>query len=274
MSVRLNGSSSGYTELDAQASPANNVIKMPATNGSAYQVLRNGATAGTTEFADKIVSGTPLTYATFTGSISGTTLTVTAVSAGTVQVGQVITGTGVTAGTTITALGTGSGSTGTYTVSASQTVASTAISTQSLLITGIPSWAKRITVLLSGVSKTGTGSYTLSAGSGSIATSGYTGGYGIISGSNACSALAFPGGTTWQIFAASAAATSTADGVLTLYSFGNNIWVVHGIVTYSGTPITSITGTLTLSGALDRIQLSSLTGTEGFDAGSINILYE
>ena len=65
--------------------------------------------------------------ATVTGSISGTTLTVTAVSSGTLAVGQTISGTGVTAGTTITALGTGSGNIGTYTVSASQTVASTTV---------------------------------------------------------------------------------------------------------------------------------------------------
>jgi hypothetical protein len=62
-----------------------------------------------------------------TGSITATTLTVTAVSSGTIRVGMVITGTGVTAGTTITALGTGTGSTGTYTVSISQTVSSTSI---------------------------------------------------------------------------------------------------------------------------------------------------
>lgn len=62
-----------------------------------------------------------------TGSISGTTLTVTAITSGALAVGQVLTGTGVTGGTTITALGTGVGGTGTYTVSASQTVASTAI---------------------------------------------------------------------------------------------------------------------------------------------------
>jgi hypothetical protein len=62
-----------------------------------------------------------------TGSISATTLTVTAVSSGTIRVGMVITGTGVTAGTTITVLGTGTGSTGTYTVSVSQTVSSTSI---------------------------------------------------------------------------------------------------------------------------------------------------
>jgi len=62
-----------------------------------------------------------------TGSISTTTLTVTAVASGTLFVGQTIQGTGVTALTIITALGTGSGGVGTYTVSTSQTVSSTTL---------------------------------------------------------------------------------------------------------------------------------------------------
>ena len=65
--------------------------------------------------------------AVVTGAISGTTLTVSAVTSGTLYVGQTIQGTGVTANTMITALGTGSGGTGTYTVSTSQTVASTTL---------------------------------------------------------------------------------------------------------------------------------------------------
>ena len=70
--------------------------------------------------------------ASFTGSISGTTLTITAIASGAVALGQTISGTGVTAGTTIVGFGTGSGGnineTGTYTVNISQTVASTTIS--------------------------------------------------------------------------------------------------------------------------------------------------
>ena len=62
-----------------------------------------------------------------TGSISGTTLTVSAVTSGTLKIGQTIEGTGVTDGTIITAFGSGSGGAGTYTVSASQTVSSTTI---------------------------------------------------------------------------------------------------------------------------------------------------
>lgn len=65
----------------------------------------------------------------WTGSIAATTMTVTAVGTGALAIGMTITGSGVTSGTTITAYGTGTGGTGTYTVSASQTVASTTITT-------------------------------------------------------------------------------------------------------------------------------------------------
>jgi hypothetical protein len=68
------------------------------------------------------------TTAYVTASISGTVMTVTAVSSGTIVVGQTVFGTGVTDNTTITSFGTGSGGVGTYNVSASQTVASTSIS--------------------------------------------------------------------------------------------------------------------------------------------------
>jgi hypothetical protein len=64
----------------------------------------------------------------FTGSISGTTLTVTAVTSGEIHTGQLLSGTGVAVGTTITAYGTNTlGGVGTYTVSFSQTTASTTI---------------------------------------------------------------------------------------------------------------------------------------------------
>lgn len=73
------------------------------------------------------------TAASVTGSIAGTTLTVSAVSSGTLAVGQVLSGTGLSAGTGliaavyITALGNGTGGTGTYTVSVSQAMSSSAL---------------------------------------------------------------------------------------------------------------------------------------------------
>lgn len=71
--------------------------------------------------------------ATITGSITGTTLTVTALTAGAITIGQTLSGAGITAGTTIVGFTTGAGGNvnmaGTYTVSKSQTVASNTITT-------------------------------------------------------------------------------------------------------------------------------------------------
>ena len=74
--------------------------------------------------------------ASFTGSIATTTLTVTAVAAGNIAVGQVLTGANVVPGTVITALGTGTGGTGTYTVSVSQTAASATITAPNVPVSG------------------------------------------------------------------------------------------------------------------------------------------
>ena len=63
----------------------------------------------------------------FTGSISGTTLTVTAVASGNLVVGQTIYGAGIAPGTVISAAGTGTGGAGTYVLSTTQTVASEAL---------------------------------------------------------------------------------------------------------------------------------------------------
>jgi hypothetical protein len=85
-----------------------------------YTVSNSQTTASTT--INSVASP-----AIVTGAISGTTLTVSAVTSGTLRIGQTIEGTGVTDGTIIKAFGTGSGGVGTYTVSASQTVSSTTI---------------------------------------------------------------------------------------------------------------------------------------------------
>lgn len=103
------------------------------TNGvSRYVIAKSMAIGGVDE---GIATGTQSTTTlqdtskvpSFTGSISGTTLTVSAVASGTLGVGQAITGSGVTSGTTIVDYLTGSGLTGTYRVSISQTVSSTSM---------------------------------------------------------------------------------------------------------------------------------------------------
>ena len=55
MTLRINGSTSGYTEIDAPAVAGSNTITLPTGNGSANQLLKNGATAGSLEFASNVV---------------------------------------------------------------------------------------------------------------------------------------------------------------------------------------------------------------------------
>jgi hypothetical protein len=102
-----------------------NIGTLDAVNlqsGTVYEII----SLGTTDFT---IIGAP-SSAVVTGGISGTTLTVTVVSSGSLAIGTYITGSGVTDGTYITALGTGLGGIGTYTVSNSQTVSSTTITGQ------------------------------------------------------------------------------------------------------------------------------------------------
>jgi len=84
--------------------------------------------------------------AVFTGSTSGTTLTVTTVSSGTIAIGQSLYGIGILPETVITALGSGTGGTGTYTINRSQTVASENMSSATV--------GARVTATISGTTMT------------------------------------------------------------------------------------------------------------------------
>ena len=115
--IKTNNSS--YSATDNPFGCLNANPTMQGTGGTV-----SGSTASRTAADSYQIIGQSSGGASVTASISGTTMTVTVVSSGTLAVGQAITGPGVTPGTTITALGTGNGGTGTYIVSASLTVAS------------------------------------------------------------------------------------------------------------------------------------------------------
>ena len=126
---------SNYTITASVAANSSDIGNGGASTVGTYQIVTGGNkyTPGTGWGAGGWSGYTPAaTKAIFTGSISGTTLTVTAIASGTIVVGQILTGTGITSGTTITALGTGVGGVGTYTVTPSQTVSSTTINTTTL----------------------------------------------------------------------------------------------------------------------------------------------
>ena len=140
----------------------------------------------------------------------------------------------------------------------------------SIDFTGIPNWVKRITVMFRGVSTNGTSDYLIQIGSGSPTTSGYTGSSSVVT-----TGVGTRNFTTGFGVYNNIGAGTVIDGSVTISAFGSNIWIASGV-----TAITSAIGTMptggsvTLGGTLDRVRLTTVNGTDTFDAGSINIMYE
>lgn len=144
----------------------------------------------------------------------------------------------------------------------------------SIDFTGIPSWVKRVTVMLSGVSTNGTSPLTLRIGtSGGIVSSGYTGSafYTSTAGNFSLDSTGYPLTTTGITSAA-----GTYRGSIIISLLGSNIWIAQGTLNSSVSGGTSvwISSEVTLGGTLDRVRLTTLNGTDTFDAGSVNIMYE
>ena len=159
---------------------------------------------------------------------------------------------------------------------ASYLVSGTAVASTSgtsIDFTSIPSWVKRITVMLAGVSLNGTSSLRIQIGAGSVETSGYVGSTSIIGGSSAASSVTASAG--FDLNASSPLASALTTGSVVLLYFGSNQWIASGWVGYdASTQSESISGRKTTSGTLDRVRITTVNGTDTFDAGSVNILYE
>jgi hypothetical protein len=143
----------------------------------------------------------------------------------------------------------------------------------SIDFTGIPSWAKRITVSLSGVSASGTSIPMVQLGdSGGVENTGYAGASSTTSG-GAIGTSAF---TTGFQMAQSSAAGRNYSGTLTitLQETSTNTWVATGIFGDTGAVLSLTAGTKALSATLDRVRLTTVNGTDTFDAGTVNITYE
>jgi hypothetical protein len=155
-------------------------------------------------------------------------------------------------------------------ITAGTAVAST--SGTSIDFTSIPSWVKRVTVMFSGVSTNGTSNPLVQIGTSSgVTTSGYVG-----TGSECGSSTAATSFTT-GFGIRSAVSTNTVQGILILCCLNqtSNIWVASGTTAQPSSAFThQIAGTVTLSATLDRVRVTTVNGTDAFDAGSINILYE
>ena len=161
-------------------------------------------------------------------------------------------------------------STGAYgQIKSGTAVAST--SGTSIDFTGIPSWVKRITVMLNGVSTNGTSNWLVQLGdSGGIETTGYS--------ARAITLTNNTGATSTAGFISTAvvlAANATSGSIIiSLFNSTTNTWVSQGNLLDPTNYLHTASGVKALSATLDRVRITTVNGTDTFDAGSINILYE
>jgi hypothetical protein len=137
--------------------------------------------------------------------------------------------------------------------------------------TGIPNWARRITIMLSGVSLTGTDNILVQLGdAGGFETTGY---------SSAAQSFTdapnqvFGGSSTGFLLTVAIGASSTLNGTIVINNLSGNIWTCSSSINGNVTLLIVQSGIKTLSDVLTQVRIDT-TGTNTFDAGSINILYE
>lgn len=137
--------------------------------------------------------------------------------------------------------------------------------------TGIPSWARRVTVMLNGVSTNGSSTILIQVGSGSVQTTGYNGvGVGF-----AGVGIASNGYTTGFGLEDGSDPSFARHGTFVLTHTGSgNAWVAMGNLFRATNSGGMTAGGVSLSGALDRVRLTTLGGVDTFDAGSVNIVWE
>jgi len=141
----------------------------------------------------------------------------------------------------------------------------------------IPSWVKRVTVMLNGLSisgvspSTGTTLVRFRLGDSTIATSGYSGAGSIIAAAGAVSVAQTAG---FDIYHNSPAAANAFTGGITFTNITGNVWVASGVFSLATAATFTVAGSLSLTTALTQVRITTSNGTDTFDAGTINILYE
>jgi hypothetical protein len=140
----------------------------------------------------------------------------------------------------------------------------------SIDFTSLPSWIKRITVLFNGVSTNGASPVLIQLGySGGIINTGY------LANSTYLYTAGIRGQYTTGFGSAYTSSVNVRNGITTICNINGNTWIASGVLgDYADNATVQLAGVVTLTGTLDRIRVTTVNGTDTFDAGSINILYE
>lgn len=256
------------TALSAAKSGANSDITSITGLTTPLTTAQGGTGTSSTTFANLATNVTG-TLPVANGGTGATTLTS----------GSVIVGAGTSAPTFVAPTTTGNvlfTTNGTSWSSTPKITSGTAVASTSgtsIDFTSIPSWVKRITIMFNGVSTNGGSNIQAQIGSGSITNTGYLGASILIGTSSIMQT--YPG-AGFVLYDNSASTTNTYYGTMTLSLISSNNWIASGQVSVINRDIFIwSSGSLsTLSGALDRVRITTTNGTDTFDAGTINIMYE
>jgi hypothetical protein len=142
----------------------------------------------------------------------------------------------------------------------------------SVTITGIPSWAKRVTVMCNNVTTNGSSIVYLRVGAGSIQTTDYFSLFSTIT----LTGLAALLGTVDGFVLPGSVAGDARYASYTLTKIDGNTWMISGTSLISGSVFANayISGLVAVTGTLDRISLTTVGGVDTFAGGSFNITYE
>ena len=143
----------------------------------------------------------------------------------------------------------------------------------SIDFTSLPAWVKRITLQWNGVSTSGTSNLQVQLGTGS--TSYTTSGYNCISTLTGSASATTAASTGFVVVESAASASTLYYGTMVITNITSNTWVAtsqFGLTTRNVTIWTS--GSIALGATLTAVRTTTVNGTDTFDAGSINIMYE
>ena len=180
------------------------------------------------------------------------------------------------AGTSVLTLPVGTGTVVANNVN-SAIVSGTAVASTSgtaIDFTALPSWVERITVQFSGVSTSGSSIIIVQLGTGSTTytTSGYL---GASLGSLTSASPLVTNYSTGFMIGSDGSAGYVRHGALVLTNITGNTWVANSTLGFSDSArFAAGGGTIALAAALTAVRITTVNGTDTFDAGSINILYE
>ena len=142
---------------------------------------------------------------------------------------------------------------------------------------GIPSWAKRITVMFNGVSTSGTSLYLVQIGSGVVTVSGYTS--SVIAAKASAATIGVASIAGFIVLGSIKGEGQTHFGSVVINQIATNVYTSTGVITDNGSYGATVSNTSSgispmLAGPADRIRITTVNGTDTFDAGQIGVLYE